>query len=327
MTQARKKTLTWNPIGSAASEAPHEPGDQEAVVQALVGRQRRRFVGERLRRAERLQPPRRPPQEHLEDDDVDVDRRHDGDEEGGDGGHRRSIRERSTDVNGRRAAASCSASTRSNSVQRTFGQVELANIGSFAASCRRTARSPSCVDVATLFALLGNGHDRDLRLRFRRVDDAARTLRMRQPGRAQRYSRLTRSVRYHCVRCRPPSRPQIRGSWRCPPPRSAAGSSSSSPSAGTRHRAQREPRPGGRRHAALHEFRDGPVQGRPDRSRDAVVHAERSTTSAACASRASTTTSRRSAGRRATTPSSRCSATGASATTSSARRSTGRGTS
>ena len=46
-------------------------------------------------------------------------------------------------------------------------------------------------------------------------------------------SRPARSVRYHCVRCRHPSRPQTRGSWRCPPPRSVAGSSSSSPSAGT----------------------------------------------------------------------------------------------
>ena len=57
---------------------------------------------------------------------------------------------------------------------------------------------------------------------------------MRPSGSASRYSRLTRPVRYHCVRCRPPSRPKTRGSWRCPPPRSAAGSSSSSPSAATR---------------------------------------------------------------------------------------------
>ena len=55
-----------------------------------------------------------------------------------------------------------------------------------------------------------------------------------------------------------------------------------------------EPRPGRRPDAPVHELRDGPVQGRPDRGARSAATRAPSTTSAACGSPASTTTSRRS---------------------------------
>ena len=79
-TQARKKTVTWNPIGSGRQQAPHEAGHEEPVVEPLVGGQRRGPVGEGLVGAERLHPALGAPQEHLEDHDVDVDRDHEDDQ-------------------------------------------------------------------------------------------------------------------------------------------------------------------------------------------------------------------------------------------------------
>src|SRR6478752_9444685 len=83
------------------------------------------------------------------------------------------------------------------------------------------------VDVPALLALLGDGHDGSSICNSDTSIVGHRGLRTPRLGDASHYSRLTLPVRYHCVRCRPPSRPKIRGSWRCPPPRSVAVSSSS----------------------------------------------------------------------------------------------------
>ena len=64
----------------SGEKAPDETRDEEAVVEPLVGRQRRRPVGEGLVGAERLHPALGAPQEHLEDHDVDVDRHHEDDQ-------------------------------------------------------------------------------------------------------------------------------------------------------------------------------------------------------------------------------------------------------
>ena len=80
--------------------------------------------------------------------------------------------------------------------------------------------------------------------------------------------------------------------------------------------AERVARAAERPDAALHQRRDGPVQGRVHRPREARLQARHLARRSACAPAASTTTSRTSAAPRATTPSSRCSATSPSATTS-----------
>ena len=58
-------------------DAPDQSRGQEAVVQALVRRQRRGLLGEVGRQAERLAAARGVPEEHLQDQDVDVYSSHD----------------------------------------------------------------------------------------------------------------------------------------------------------------------------------------------------------------------------------------------------------
>ena len=234
-------------------------------------------------------------------------------------------------ISGRsRRRASSDSSTRSNSVQAQVGQVHFWNAPCSAASAADAHCSRASM-LAALFALPDEGHDVSLCFGWH-----AETL--RPPWRLSSHQRpagrdcggVTEPARRGSVPLRPMSTPPV-----TPDPRISVPAGRRDPAALPRvlrrarahGRAERQPRAGRRPDAALHELRDGPVQGRPDRRRDSATTRGRSTTSAACASPASTTTSRRSAGRRATTRCSRCSATGASATTSSARRSTGRGTS
>ena len=183
------------------------------------------------------------------------------------------------------------------------------------------------VDATTLLTLLGDGHLGFLRCVSDPWTVSAEAVRSHQASRACDLAAASQ-VRLSTIASDVDPRPDHRSAdrraarRRDPPPLRRV-----LRRARPHGRAQRQPRAGRRPDAALHELGHGPVQGRPDRRRDALLQRGPSTTSAACASPASTTTSRRSGGRRATTRSSRCSATGASATTSSARRSTGPGTS
>jgi hypothetical protein len=70
-----------------ADQAPDQPGGEEAVVEALVAGHDLGLLGELGARAERRSGAGRGPQRHLEDDDVDVDGRHQGDQDRGEDRH------------------------------------------------------------------------------------------------------------------------------------------------------------------------------------------------------------------------------------------------
>ena len=265
MTQARKNTLTWKPIGSAGDEAPDQPGRQEAVVEALVrgqGRRRDRRSpgrcrtpsahaasatgtsrGRGCRRGSRRRattsaaaivpcrlpamrasdrPHGRLPRQHRPARAVSTRR--------GPSGRRR---RRSGWISGD-SVLSPPRPGRTRS-RRTSGTSRWRRRGPWrrprsTATSTRASMRPHCSHF------LDDGHGGYLRLRCRdlhgrpcRVADAS----VRRSAAAVAVARHDR-FEYHCGRCRPPSRPRSRGSWRCPPPRSAAGSSSSSPSAATR---------------------------------------------------------------------------------------------
>ena len=78
-------------VGAVGDQPPDQAGGQEPVVEALVGGQHLALLGERRVGAEDLTPGRLGPQEHLEDQEAEVQDRDEGDEDGGEGAHRCSM--------------------------------------------------------------------------------------------------------------------------------------------------------------------------------------------------------------------------------------------
>ena len=256
--------MTWNPTGSAAISPQTRPATRNALYSPWFAGQRRRPVGERLVGPERAHPARRPPQEHLEDHDVDMDRRDDDDEEVGDddprpkdsGRERCGVNSATRRVrapaheptgggrlgapDGQRVGRRLAPRPRPDRTRsrRTSGTSTWRGPG----PCRRPARTASSRErrsARSCSHFLTTAMAASSRLRVETPSVSVAT-----PRRPQHRMRpalqppdmpaaVHGRVEYHCVRCRPPSRLPTRGSWRCPPPRSAAGSSSSSPSAAT----------------------------------------------------------------------------------------------
>jgi len=86
-TQSRKKTANPKRRSFRSHQRDDQAGDQEAVVEPLVGGQHLGLLRLLLGGAERRPALRPGPQDHLQDDDVDVDQRDERDESGGESGH------------------------------------------------------------------------------------------------------------------------------------------------------------------------------------------------------------------------------------------------
>ena len=167
---------------------------------------------------------------------------------------------------------SFSASTRSNSVQAHIGHVQVAKTGSLAASpvdghVTRASIRPHCSHFLATAMVGTSGCGAGTPTVGRAGSQAHQSVGARCLAVA-RHERL--STIASDAASRPDPRPADRGaaSRRDPPPVRRV-----LRRARPHRRAQREPRAGGRSDAAVHELRDGPVQGRLRRCRDPLVHA------------------------------------------------------